>query len=80
MAEHLAVMAAHVRTVAGRAGSEAVAGATLMQVRAHLAEREWCRWVEGEVKIPVERARELMACAEQAGASVETLRPREIGA
>jgi hypothetical protein len=78
MAEHLAVMAAHVRTVAGRIGSEAAAGATLMQVRAHLEEREWRRWVEREVGIRVERARELMDAAERQGASVETLRPREI--
>jgi hypothetical protein len=78
MAEHLAVMAAHVRNVVGKVGSEAAAGATLMQVRAHLEENAWRKWVEREVKIPVERARELMAAAELQGASVETLRPREI--
>lgn len=78
MAEHLALMAAHIKTVADRVGSEAAAGATLMQVRAHLDEREWRRWVEREVNIPLHRARELMDAAERAGASLETLRPREI--
>lgn len=78
MAEHLALMAAHVRTVANRAGSEAIAGATLMQVRAHLEERAWRRWVEREVQIDLRRADELMAAAEREGASVESLRPREI--
>jgi hypothetical protein len=78
MAEHLTVMAAHVRSVVNRAGSEAVAGATIMQVRAHLEENAWRKWVERDVKIPVERARELMAAAEREGASLETLRPREI--
>ncbi|MEQ1507611.1 MAG: hypothetical protein ABMB14_35600 [Myxococcota bacterium] len=77
MAEHLAVMAAHVRSVVHQRESEAVAGATLMQVRAHLEEGAWRRWVEREVRIPVERARELMDAAERAGASVESLRPRE---
>lgn len=78
MAEHLALMAAHVRTVADRAGSEATAGATILQVRAHLEERAWRKWVERDVQIDVARAVELMAAAERAGASVETLRPREI--
>lgn len=78
MPEDLAVMAAHVKTVAHRSGSEAVAGATLMQVRAHLEEGAWRRWVERDVEIPVERAKELMAAAERAGASVESLRPQEL--
>lgn len=78
MAEHLALMAAHVKTVAGRRGSEAAAGATLMQVRAHLDENAWRRWVERDVNIPLQRARELMDAAERVGASLETLRPREI--
>ena len=78
MAEHLAVMAEHVRIVVGRTGSEAAAGATLMQVRAHLEETAWRKWVEREVQIPIDRARELMDAAERQGASVETLRPREI--
>jgi hypothetical protein len=70
-------MAAHVRAVANRNGSEAVAGATLMQARAHLDDGAWRRWVERDVQIDVQRARELMDCAERAGASVESLRPRE---
>ncbi|MEZ4239966.1 MAG: hypothetical protein R3F59_28205 [Myxococcota bacterium] len=78
MAEYLAVMAAHVRNVQARVGSEATAGATLMQARAHLEEQVWTKWVEREVKIDLGRARELMAAAEQAGASLESLRPREI--
>jgi hypothetical protein len=78
MPEDLAVMAAHVKTVAHRVGSEAAAGATLMQVRAHLEEVAWRRWVERDVEIPVERARELMEAAERAGASVESLRPKEL--
>lgn len=78
MAEVLDLMAAHLRSVAHRSGNEAQAGATLLQVRAHLEEHQWRRWVEREVRIDVARARELMAAAERAGASVETLRPREI--
>lgn len=78
MAEHLALMAAHIKTVAGRAGSEAAAGATLMQARSHLDEPSWRRWVERDVNIPLQRARELMDAAERAGAGLETLRPREI--
>lgn len=78
MAEMLNVMAAHLRTVAHRNDNEAQVGATLMQVRAHLEEQAWRRWVERDVNIPLERARELMDMAERAGASVETLRPREI--
>jgi hypothetical protein len=78
MAEMLNVMAAHLRTVAHRADNQAQVGATLMQVRAHLEEHAWRRWVERDVNIPIERARELMDVAERAGASVETLRPREI--
>ncbi|MEQ1571164.1 MAG: hypothetical protein ABMA64_36385 [Myxococcota bacterium] len=79
MAEHLVLMAAHVRHVVTGRGSEAVAGATILQARAHLDEPAWRRWVEREVQIPLDRARELMAVAEQVGASVETLRPRELG-
>ena len=79
MAQDLAVMAAHLRHVVDRTGSEAVAGATILQVRAHLEEAAWRRWVERDVQIPVERARELMAAAEQQGASLDILRPREIG-
>jgi len=78
MAEYLAVMAEHVRNVQARSGSEAAAGATLLQARAYLEEPAWKRWVEREVKIDIGRARELMAFAERAGASVESLRPREI--
>ena len=78
MAEMLNVMAAHLRTVAHRTENQAQVGATLMQVRAHLEEQAWRRWVEREVEIPLDRARELMDVAERAGASVETLRPREI--
>lgn len=78
MGEHLNLMAVHVRTVAQRAGFEAAAGATLMQARAHLTEGAWRKWVEREVAISLDRARELMACAERAGASVETLRPAEL--
>jgi hypothetical protein len=78
MAEMLNVMAAHLRTVANRSDNQAQVGATLMQVRAHLEEQAWRRWVERDVNIPLERARELMDVAERAGASVETLRPREI--
>lgn len=79
MAEHLALMAAHIKTIATRTGSEASAGASLMAARSHLDERAWRRWVESEVNIPLQRARELMDAAERAGASLDTLRPREIG-
>ena len=78
MAEMLNVMAAHLRTVAHRDDSQAQVGATLMQVRAHMEEQAWRRWLERDVRIPIERARELMDVAERAGASVETLRTREI--
>lgn len=78
MGEHLNVMAVHVRTLAERAGSEATAGVTLMQARAHLSEKAWRAWVEREIAISVERARELMASAERAGASLDSLKPPEI--
>jgi hypothetical protein len=78
MGEHLNVMAVHVRMLAGRTGAEATAGATLMQARAHLSEKAWSAWVEREIAISLDRARELMASAERAGASLDSLKPPEI--
>lgn len=87
MGDHLALMAAHLRLVASTALSEDVppaneeaarAGATLLQARAHLDERTWGRWVTEEVGLPVADAQQLMAAAEAAGASLDTLRPREL--
>ena len=78
MAEHLALMAAHLRLLSQRQTEKAKAGATLLQARAHLDDRTWDRWVTEEVGLEVEQARQLMAAAELAGASVETLRPPEI--
>ena len=78
MADYLAVMAAHVRSVQNRTGSEAKAGATLLQARAHLEEKAWRTWVERDVKIDITRARDLMDAAEKQGASIESLRPSEI--
>ena len=57
MAEMLDVMAVHLRTVAHRDEHKAQVGATLMQVRAHLEEQAWRRWVERDVNIPLARAR-----------------------
>jgi hypothetical protein len=78
MGEYLDVMAVHLRTVAERAGCEATAGATLLQARAHLSERAWRSWVTRDISIPLARARELMDCAERAGASVDSLQPPEL--
>ncbi len=78
MADHLKLMAAHLRLVAQRDDDAAQAGATLMQARAHLDERSWGRWVTEDVGLPVERAKQLIAAAERAGASVDSLRPREL--
>jgi hypothetical protein len=78
MAEDLRILAAYLRMVQARQGSEAQAGVSLMQARAHLDEPAWRRWVERDVEIPVARAQELMAAAERARASVDALRPREL--
>ncbi|MBX2796074.1 MAG: hypothetical protein KTR31_00355 [Myxococcales bacterium] len=78
MADHLALMAAHLRLVATADENAAQAGATLMHARAHLEERAWGRWVTEDVGLPVERARQLIDVAERAGASLESLRPREL--
>jgi len=79
MADPLAVMAAHVRRVALQTGQDAQAGATLLRARAHLGPG-WDRWVIEDVGLPVERAEQLVMAAERAGASVESLRPRELSA
>jgi hypothetical protein len=78
MADHLALMAAHLRLCAQREDHHAQAGATLMQARAHLDDRAWVRWVTEDVGLPVETARKLIAVAERSGASLETLRPPEL--
>ncbi len=78
MADHLALMAAHLRLVVERESDMAKAGATLIQARAHLAPGDWNRWVTEDVGVPVERAQQLMAAAEKAGANLELLRPPEL--
>ena len=78
MGDHLALMAAHLRLIARQRSDDAKAGATLLQARAHLDERTWGRWVTEDVGLRVEQARELMAAAEAAGASLDSLRPREL--
>jgi hypothetical protein len=80
MAEDLRILAACLRMAEARKGSEAKSGVTLMQALAHLDEPAWRRWVERDVQIPVARARELIAAAEQARASVDALRPPELSA
>ncbi len=79
MPEHLQLMAAHVRSVAQRDGAEAQAGTTLMQVRAHLADPDWARWLS-QTGVPESRASELMAIAEHTGIGVDALRPPELRA
>lgn len=78
MADHLALMAAHLRLLAERESEGPKAGATLLQARAHLDDRTWGRWVTEDVGIPLEQARQLMAAAEAIGASVDSLRPPEL--
>ncbi|HHO53624.1 MAG TPA: DUF3102 domain-containing protein [Deltaproteobacteria bacterium] len=80
MADSLALMAAHLRLAVRIEDNAAQAGATLMQARAHLDEGSWGRWVTEEVGLPVERAHQLIDVAERAGASVDSLRPRELDA
>lgn len=78
MADSLALMAAHLRWAVRIDDNAAQAGATLMQARAHLGEGAWGRWVTEDVGLPVERARQLIDAAERAGASLDSLRPREL--
>lgn len=78
MGDELRVLASCLPSVAAR--SEARAGVVLMQARVHLGEPGWRQWVEKDVRIPLERAREWIDAAERAGASVDTLRPAELQA
>lgn len=78
MGDHLTLMAAHLRHLTTGETGQPKAGATLLQARAHLDDRTWGRWVTEDVGIPLEHAHQLMAAAEAAGASLDTLRPREL--
>ncbi|MEN0065821.1 MAG: hypothetical protein AAGA48_27020 [Myxococcota bacterium] len=78
MADYLALMAAHLKETVHRNDHQAQAGATLMQVRAHLEPRAWDQWVTEQVGLPVEQAHHLIDAAERAGASLDTLRPPEL--